>query len=187
MKKIIYLLIILSIYGCGIQRKTYCERKKARVARILKDCPNIIDTVSTSDTVYLSDTVTIYMDTQVDSTHIDSLLKAYCDAARVENKGKKDSNNKAEVIREVIYRDREHARDGDYHLKDQKGRPVHLVIDGRKMQIETKDTIIVSVPSIIIPCPGPESESSKALSLWPWLLLIAVVFFITGRWVKFSS
>ncbi len=185
MKKILYLLIILSIYGCGIQRKTYCERKKAKVVRILKDCPNIIETAVIHDTITIVDTTTIYIEAPVDSTHIDSLLKSYCDALRLEAQTKPDSNNKVvpgrtQVVRDIIYKDRKHSKDGSYNLTDQKGRPVHLVINGNKMTIETENQVPIDVPTITLPCPDKETESSKALSLWPWFMLLAIICLIIG-------
>ncbi len=181
MKKIlIYLLTLLSIYGCEIQRKTYCERKKAKVVRILKDCPNIIETAIIHDTITIIDTTTIYLETPVDSTHIDSLLKAYCDALRSPVEAKPDSGGKVAVIRQVIYRDREHSKDGTYNLKDQKDRPVHLQINGKKMTIETENQAIIEVKEKILPCAEKETESSKALSLWPLFMLLAIICLIIG-------
>ncbi len=153
---------MLSIYGCEIQRKTYCERKKAKVVRILKDCPNIIETATIHDTISIHDTTTIYIETEVDSSHIDSLLKAYCDAISSPAEVKPDSQGKAQVIRQIIYRDREHSKDGTYNLKDQKGRPVHLVINGKKMTIEAENSIEIETPTITLPCPDKE----KDLYLW---------------------
>ncbi len=180
MKKILYLLILLSIYSCGIERKTFCERKKAKVVRILKDCPNIIEATVIHDTITILDTTTIYIETPVDSAGIDSLLKAYCDALRSPVEVKSDSGGKIAVIRQVIYRDLEHSKDGTYNLIDQKGRLVHLQINGNKMTIETENQVIIEVKEKILPCPEKETESSKALSLWPWFMLLAIICLIIG-------
>ncbi len=180
MKKILYLLILLSIYGCGLQRKTFCERKKDKVVRILKDCPNIITPTVVHDTIIIHDTVTVTIKPKVDSSRLDSLLKSYCDALRLPLEVKPDSGGKIAVIRQIIYRDREHSKDGTYNLIDQKGRPVHLQIDGNKFTIETENQVQIEVPAVILPCAEKETESSKALSLWPWFMLLAIICLITG-------
>lgn len=49
---------------------------------------------------------------------------------------------------------------------------------GRMMVVEDKT---------VIDKKRDQSDFSKALSLWPWLLIGAIIFFIIGRFVKFFS
>lgn len=103
MKNILFtLLILLSIYGC--QRKSYCERKAQKFARLIKDCPQLIDTTTTIDTVFIRDTVTFSVPSKVDSNEFDSLLQAYCNEARLQVPSGSSSNNS--VIAKTIIRNK---------------------------------------------------------------------------------
>ncbi len=190
MKKIIFILIILSVYGCGLQRRTYCERKADKVARILKDCPGIIDTITTHDTITVRDSVTIYLESEIDTAVIDSLLSKYCDALRNEvSTGKTDTVTIR--LKEKIYFEtslKKRLGTGErllVHEKDtiilkygtDKNDNLELKIISIKKEVNTKQTIVT-------PCPSCE------LTLWQdfkqngfkWLIIfvsgIIVGFFI---------
>lgn len=162
MKKIIFILILISIYGCQIQRPTYCERKARKVARILKDCPNIIDTTTKFDTLIVHDTATITVTTPLDSSGIDSLLLIYCDAINDENKtspGGKDSIRER-IVRQYIFKECEKINDGKYHLLDQNKDTVTVVLKGRTISVFQNRKVVTVTKTIVTPCPD------NTLNLW---------------------
>lgn len=186
MKKIIFtILIILSIYSC--QRKTYCERKAQKVARILKDCPGIIDTTVIRDTIIISDTFSFSIPAKIDTLTIDSLLDQYCNS--IIKKSPVDSI-KTRIIRERIY---------------SQCTPEKVIGSGQKLLVHNGDTItigyagtksdidmsIISVKkqiqetrTIPIPCVDPDiwTMINKYYGL---LLLLATAFFILGAAVTY--
>jgi hypothetical protein len=156
MKKIIYILILFSLYGCNLQRRTYCERKAQKVARILKDCPNIIDTTSTSDTVVIFDTIRYAIDNPIDSSSIDSLLFLYCDALANENKSSSNGQDsiKERIVRQYIFKECEKINDGTYHLQDQNKDTVTVVLKGRTISVFQKRKVVTVTKTLKIPCPS---------------------------------
>ena len=89
--KCIILIILLSLAVINCQRRTYCERKAQKFERLIKDCPNLIDTVTVYDTTIIRDTFTINIPAKMDTIGFDSLLEAYCNEARLQVQGKSDS------------------------------------------------------------------------------------------------
>ena len=100
--KCIILVILLSLTAFNCQRKSYCERKAKKFERLIKDCPNLIDTTTIVDTVIIRDTFSINIPAKMDTLNFDSLLEAYCNEARLQVQGKQDSNN-IHLIRKKIY------------------------------------------------------------------------------------
>jgi len=152
MKKIIFLLLLISLYGCGLQRRTYCERKAQKVARILKDCPNIIDTTTIFDTVYIRDTLRVTIDNEIDSSGIDSLLAIYCHSINSKDTAKQSS--KSEVIRQYIFKECEKINDGTYHLQDQNKDTVTVVLKGRTISVFQNRSVVTVTKTLAVPCPS---------------------------------
>lgn len=174
MKKIIFILLaLISVYSC--QRKTYCERKAQKVARILKDCPNIIDTTRIIDTVVIRDTFSLSIPAKIDTGTIDSLLAEYCKGVSNEVK----DTVKVRIIKERIY---------------SQCTPDKVIGSGERLLINGKDTVIVSYTGtktgldlsiismskrisetrvIVTPC--PETRAIDAFKDYWWLLLLMFV------------
>lgn len=171
MNKIIFILIAIIIVGCGIQRPTYCERKEKKVARILKDCPNIITSSVEVDTVYITDTFNILVNTPIDSNAIDSLLLEYCKAG--------PDSIRTVTIRKYIYKECEKINDGNFIVKDNNGQTVMVNIKGREISVitnraEIKKEVTVVTPSI------QQSNLSLFKTWYGLFLLLLVVGFILG-------
>lgn len=158
MRKIIFILSILLLFsGCGLQRKTYCERKKNKVARLLRDCPQILDTTSTVDTVIIRDTAFIVIDKPIDSSGIDSLLLLYCDALAYKDttvQGRKDTAviYRERLVRQYIFKECEKINDGRYSLKDQHGDSLIVELKGRTIKVFQDRKVITIEKKIIVPC-----------------------------------
>ena len=190
MKKIIFILLLTTIfYDCT--NKTYCEKKRNKVARILKDCPNIIDTTSSTDTVYVRDTLRLTITTPIDSTGIDSLLLLYCDALGVKNatpEGSKDSNviYRERLVRQYIFKECEKINDGKYLLKDNSGDSVTVQIKGREISVFQNKKTIIKTQKIVIPCPDRNKIGFKDLIFdwWIMLLIIFVLGLTSGLYFK---
>lgn len=190
MKKIIFILILISIYGCQIQRPTYCERKARKVARILKDCPNIIDTTTRFDTVVVRDTAFISINTPIDSTGIDSLLAIYCGTLGNEVEGKaggKDSIRER-IVRQYIFKECEKINDGTYHLLDQNKDTVTVVLKGRTISVFHNRKVVTVTKTLTVPCPSCDKtiwQKFKEDGLF-WLIIFfaGVLFSIAFRVVR---
>lgn len=154
MKRIIFLIIItITIYGCQqLPRKSYCERKADKFARLIKDCPQLIDTTTLVDTIRIRDTVAISIPSKVDSVEFDSLLSAYCDEARLQLQGKADTVR----LYELKYKLRNRYGEGETMLFlkgdtvvvgwNENKNGLNLSIISVKKQIE-------KTKSLVVPCP----------------------------------
>ena len=189
--KCIILIILLSLASFNCQRRTYCERKANKVARILKDCPNIIDTTSSTDTVYVRDTLRLTITTPIDSSGIDSLLLLYCDALGAKNEikeGSKDSNviYRERLVRQYIFKECEKINDGKYLLKDNSGDSVTVQIKGREISVFQNKKTIIKTQKIVIPCPDRDKIGFKDLIFdwWIMLLIIFVLGLASGLYFK---
>lgn len=182
MKRIIFVLLIALIASsCGVQRKTYCERKENKVARILKDCPNIIKTETRVDTVYITDTFNILVDSPIDSSTIDSLLLAYCDAVNLPAKDKEGNKDSVRTvtIRKYIFKECEKINDGKYILKDNYGQTVIVNIKGREITVITSRAEIKEEATVVTPS-VQESNWRLFKAWWGLLFLLLVVGFVFG-------
>lgn len=141
-KYLIILAIGILLSSCGTQR-SYCDRKKAKVARILKDCPSMIDTVTVTDTIYKTDSVFLFVNKVIDSIRIDSLLSEYCTTDTIIQK---------EIIRKVIFRECENLLNGNYEVLTNNGDLAQVEIKGRDIKVFYSQSTIVKKERIIVPC-----------------------------------
>jgi len=190
MKKIIFILLLTTIfYDCT--NKTYCEKKRNKVARILKDCPNILDTTTRIDTIIIHDSFSVVISTPIDSSGIDSLLLLYCDALGAKNEikeGSKDSHviYRERLVRQYIFKECEKINDGKYLLKDNSGDSVTVQIKGREISVFQNKKTIIKTQKIVIPCPDRDKIGFKDLIFdwWIMLLIIFVLGLASGLYFK---
>ena len=147
---ILLVLLTLSLFNCA--RKPYCERKADKFARLIKDCPQLIDTITVVDTVYIRDTVTTSIPSKVDSSEFDNLLKTYCDTLYLSVPSKSNSNNQI-LIRNKLYNKYGSGVKQIIH----KGDTIVISWDegknGLNLGVESVKKQITQTRTLVVPCP----------------------------------